>query len=57
MFAESSGSRRIECDEIWSFVYAKQRAVARAKAAPRGAGDAWTWTAIDADSKLIVSPT
>ena len=49
------GHRRIECDEIWSFVYAKERAVKHAKAAPDGAGDTWTFTAIDADSKLIVS--
>jgi IS1 family transposase len=48
-------SKRIQCDEVWSFVYAKQRNVAEAKAAPDGAGDAWTWTAICADSKLIVS--
>lgn len=49
------GNRTIECDEIWAFVYAKQRNVPRAKSAPEGAGDVWTWTAIDADSKLIVS--
>ena len=49
------GNRTIECDEIWAFVYAKQRNVPRAKAAPDAAGDVWTWTAIDADSKLIVS--
>ena len=49
------GHRRVECDEIWSFVYAKERAVARAKAAPDGAGNVWTFTAIDADSKLILS--
>lgn len=48
-------SKRIQCDEIWSFVYAKQKNVADAKAAPDGAGDAWTWTALDADSKMIVS--
>ena len=46
---------RVQCDEIWSFTYAKQKNVARAKAAPLGAGDIWTWTAIDADSKLLVS--
>lgn len=46
---------RIQCDEIWSFTYAKQKNVKTAKAAPEHAGDAWTWTAIDADSKLIVS--
>ncbi len=46
-------SERIQCDEIWSFVYSKQKNV------PEGmedyAGDVWTWTALDADSKLIVS--
>ena len=42
-------------DEIWSFTYAKQKNVREAKAAPYGAGDTWTWTAIDADSKLIIS--
>lgn len=46
---------RIQCDEIWSFCYAKQANVATAKAAPEEAGDVWTWTALDADSKLIVS--
>ncbi len=48
-------SKLVECDEIWSFCYAKQKNVAAAKAAPEGAGDVWTWTAIDADSKLIIS--
>lgn len=47
-------AKRIECDEIWSFCYAKQKNVAKAKAAPMEAGDVWTWTAIDSDSKLIV---
>jgi len=46
---------RIQCDEIWSFCHAKQKNVATAKAAPEGAGDVWTWTALDADTKLIVS--
>lgn len=45
--------KRIQCDEIWSFVYAKAKNVPGAKAAPEGAGDAWTWTAIDADTKLV----
>ncbi len=49
------GSRTIECDEIWAFVYAKQGNVPPAEAAPANAGDVWTWTAIDAQSKLIVS--
>ena len=47
--------QRIQVDEIWSFVYAKKKNVPNAKKAPEGAGDAWTWTAIDSDSKLIVS--
>ncbi len=46
---------RIQCDEIWTFNYCKQRTVASAKAAPEDAGDLRTWTGIDADSKLIVS--
>lgn len=46
---------RIQCDEIWSFCHAKEKNVATAKAAPEGAGDVWTWTAIDADTKLIVA--
>ncbi len=48
-------SKRVQCDEIWSFVYAKAKNVGTAKAAPEGAGDCWTWTAIDADSKLIIA--
>jgi len=48
-------SKRIQCDEIWAFCYAKERNVKTAKAAPGEAGDVWTWTAIDADSKLIVA--
>ncbi|MFZ0498661.1 MAG: IS1 family transposase [Steroidobacteraceae bacterium] len=47
--------KRLQCDEIWSFVYAKAKNVPTAKAAPAGAGDAWTWTAIDADTKLIAA--
>ena len=47
--------RTIQCDEMWSFVYAKQRNLADAKAAPNVAGNVWTWTALDRDSKLIVS--
>jgi hypothetical protein len=48
-------AKRIQVDEIWSFTYAKQKNVATAKAAPDGAGDTWTWTAIEADTKLIIS--
>jgi IS1 family transposase len=46
---------RIQCDEIWAFCYSKQRNVPTAKAAPQGAGDVWTWTALEASSKLMVS--
>jgi IS1 family transposase len=48
-------TRRCQVDEIWSFTYAKQKNVATAKAAPEFAGDTWMWTAIDADSKLMIS--
>ena len=48
-------AERIQCDEIWSFTYAKQKNVKGAKSAPTEAGDTWTWTALDSDSKLIVS--
>jgi IS1 family transposase len=46
---------RVQSDEIWSFTYAKAKNVHGAKAAPDGAGDTWTWTALDADSKLMIS--
>jgi IS1 family transposase len=45
--------KRIQVDEIWSFVYAKQKNVPFIKGAPAYVGDVWTWTAIDADTKLI----
>ena len=48
-------SRRVQCDEIWSFCCAKAKNVPSAKAAPDSAGEVWTWTAIDADSKMILS--
>jgi IS1 family transposase len=48
-------SRRVQCDEIWAFNYCKQKNRATAKAAPDFAGDCWTWTALDADSKLLIS--
>jgi IS1 family transposase len=47
--------KRLQLDEIWSFVYAKQKNVGRAKSAPDKAGDAWTWVAVDADTKLVPS--
>lgn len=48
-------SQRIQCDEIWSFVGAKQKNFATMKEPTDGAGDVWTWTALDADSKMIIS--
>jgi IS1 family transposase len=48
-------SRRIQCDEIWSYVYSKQKNVPEDHLGEFGFGDVWTWTALDADSKLIVS--
>lgn len=48
-------AQRVQCDEIWSFCYAKAKNVPMAKSAPEGAGDVWTWTALATDSKMIVS--
>jgi IS1 family transposase len=45
--------RRIECDEIWSFVYAKKRNVPAGKSDEFGYGDVWTWVALDSDTKLV----
>jgi IS1 family transposase len=47
-------SRRIQCDEIWAFCYAKQKNVPAKFQGEFGYGDVWIWTAIDADTKLIV---
>ena len=46
--------RRVQCDEIWSFCYAKEKNVIDAKSPPYYAGDVWTWTGLDEDSRLIV---
>ena len=46
--------KRVQVDEIWNFVYAKNDNVKDAKSSPKDAGDVWTWTAIDADTKLLV---
>ena len=48
-------AKRVQADEIWTFTYAKEKNVDRAKAAPDFAGDTWTWTGIDADSKMVIS--
>jgi hypothetical protein len=47
-------SKQMQLDEIWSFNYCKRATLKKAKTAPEGAGNCWTWTAID-DSKLIVT--
>src|SRR6266566_5883485 len=48
-------AKRVQCDEIWSFCYSKQKNVAAAKRKDVAYGDVWTWTALATDSKLIVS--
>jgi IS1 family transposase len=46
-------SKLIQCDEIWSFCYAKAKNVPKQFHGVPGIGDVWTWTALDADTKLI----
>ena len=48
-------AKRVQVDEIWSFTAAKQKNVRRMKVPVTGAGDTWTWTAIEAQTKLIIS--
>jgi IS1 family transposase len=48
-------AKRIQCDEVWSFIGQKHRSVPKGERATGRRGDSWTWTAMDADSKLIVS--
>jgi IS1 family transposase len=45
--------KRIQCDEIWSFCYSKEKNVPTPKRGELGQGDVWTWTAICADTKLV----
>lgn len=45
----------VQCDEVWSFCYCKAKQLPTAKAAPEGAGDVWTWTAIDPETKLVIT--
>lgn len=47
--------KRIQCDEIWAFCYAKEKNVPEGKKGQFGYGDVWTWTAICADTKLVPS--
>ncbi len=46
-------SKRLQCDEIWEFCYAKEKNVPTEHKGEFGYGDVWTWTAIDADTKLV----
>ena len=48
-------SKRVQCDEIWSFIYAKEKNLPEDLRGKFGVGSVWTWTAMDADSKLIIS--
>lgn len=45
--------KRIQCDEIWAFVYSKDKNIPQGMAGKFGVGSVWTWTALDADTKLI----
>src|SRR5712692_1185437 len=47
--------RRLQVDELWGFVHAKQKNVPTAKSAPESSGDVWLWVATDADTKLVPS--
>jgi len=47
--------KRVQCDEIWQFCYAKEKNVPADKKGQFGYGDVWTWVAIDADTKLVPS--
>ena len=48
-------AKRIQCDEIWQFCYAKQKNVPAERQGQFGYGDVWTWVAMDADTKLVPS--
>ncbi len=47
--------KRLQCDEIWAFCYAKDKNVPEDKKGQFGYGDVWTWTAICADTKIVPS--
>jgi IS1 family transposase/predicted HTH domain antitoxin len=51
----SVASKRVQCDEIWSFIYAKDKNLPEKLQGNYGVGSIWTWTALDADSKLMIS--
>jgi IS1 family transposase len=47
-------SKRVQCDEVWSFVGCKEKNIPEGKRGQGGIGDVWTWTAMDADAKLMI---
>ena len=47
--------QRVQCDEIWSFVYSKQKNIPEHRRGDPGVGNTWTWVGLDADNKLAVS--
>src|SRR5258706_5413366 len=47
--------KRVQCDEIWSFCYAKKKNLPKHLKGKAGYGDVWTWTALDPDSKLMIT--
>ena len=49
------GHRTIACDEVWAFVYARKKNGGTVRAAPENTGDAWTFSAIDTESKMVIS--
>jgi IS1 family transposase len=48
-------AKRVQCDEIWAFVYAKAKNVPEQHKGELGYGDVWTWTALDSDTKLLIT--
>lgn len=48
-------TRRVQCDELWAFCHCKAKNVRKELRGQFGVGDTWTWTGIDADSKLMIS--
>jgi hypothetical protein len=55
IYVRNVNAQRVQCDEIWPYCYAKAKNVPEDKKGVFGYGDVWTWTAIDADTKLIIS--
>lgn len=48
-------AKRVQCDEVWSFVYAKDKNIPEEKQGLHGIGSVWTWVALDSESKLAIS--